>query len=126
MLVLVVAQITLAVYAFIYTGELASAAQKGFKTLWDDSVARPDDLKVLEAIHGIQRGLQCCGRTGSADWIERPGGVPSSCCADDENSCRAQNAFETGCESVLGELVSVSGKLIAWVAVVFAAFQVKI
>lgn len=126
MLVLVIAQIVLAVYAFIYTDELARAAQKGFQSLWEDSQNRPDDLKVLEAIHGIQRGLHCCGRVGPIDWVTRPGGVPSSCCADDANSCNVLTAFQSGCESLLGDVVSGSGMLIAWIAVVFAAFEVKI
>lgn len=126
MLVLVIAQIVLAVYAFMYTDELASAAKKGFKGLWDNSVANPEDRKVLEAIHGIQRGLQCCGRAGPTDWILRPGGVPSSCCEDGVNSCNVLNAFKSGCESLLGDVVSSSGMLIAWIAVVFAAFEVRI
>jgi Tetraspanin family len=83
----------------MYTDELANASRKGFQTLWDDSIARPDDRKVLEAIHGIQRGLHCCGRTSSSDWLVR-GGVPTSCCEDGVNSCNVGNAFPQGCETV--------------------------
>ena len=123
---LVVGQIVLAVYAFMYTEELANIGRKGFKTLWEDSVNRPDDRAVLEAIHGIQRAGRCCGRTGPGDWTSRPGGVPSSCCEDGANSCTALTAFSTGCETFLGDVVTTSGLWIAWIAVVFAAFEVRI
>lgn len=126
MLVLVICQVVIAVYAFMYTSDLADMGRKGFKTLWDDMVARPDDRKVLEAIHGIQRGLHCCGRNGPSDWMGRPGDVPSSCCEDGVNSCNVGNAFQTGCEALIGDVVAGSGMLIAWIAVVFAAFEVRI
>jgi hypothetical protein len=118
--VLVVAQIVIAVYAFIYTEELATAARSGFRTLWDDQ-----DRKALEAVNGIQRSLQCCGYEGPADWALR-GGVPASCCADGTASCNVGNAFPKGCGSLLFDLVSGSGMLIAWIAIVFAAFEVRI
>lgn len=111
----------------MYTDELAEMGQKGFRTLWEDSLNRPNDRAVLEAIHGIQRGLHCCGRTGPNDWLNRPGdGIPTSCCQDGANSCNAQTAFQAGCETVLGDVVVGSGLLIAWIAIVFAAFEVRI
>lgn len=123
LLVLVILQIVLAVYAFIYTEELARAASKGFDTLWNDMVQRQDQ-KSIEAIHGIQRGLQCCGRSGAADWTTLPGGVPSSCCADG-TTCSASTAFDRGCGNLLFDVVNGSGMLIAWIAVSFAAFEVS-
>jgi hypothetical protein len=125
LLVLVVAQFVLAGYAFIYADKLAEIGQKGFEKLWEDSVKRPDDLNTLKAIHGIQRGLQCCGRTGPSDWANRPFPFPESCCKEDVTTCTVQTAFDTGCEEVLGEVVVLSGLLIAWIAMMFALFEVR-
>lgn len=83
------------------------------------------DVKFTEAINGIQRALVCCGRTGPADWSPRA--IPSSCCADGTTgTCTIANAFPTGCSQVLFDGVNSSGMLIAWIAAVFAAFEVRI
>lgn len=124
LLVLVVAQIVLAVYAFMYTEELANASRNGFNKLWAD-MATNNNAGSREAIYGIQRGLQCCGQAGPADWTSALGGVPNSCCASDQATCNASNAFQKGCGNLLFDAVNGSGMLIAWVAVVFAGFEVK-
>lgn len=123
LLVLVIAQIVLAVYAFMYTDELANASRKGFETLWDQMVR--GDVPAREAINGIQRGLQCCGRAGPSDWTSALGNIPSSCCADGSATCNAANAFPKGCADLLTSGVQASGMLIAWIAIVFAAFEVS-
>jgi Tetraspanin family len=120
LLVLVVGQIVIAVYAFMYTEELATAARKGFRVLWDSP-----DQKDLGAVHGIQRGIQCCGYEGPRDWASRPGGIPTSCCAADATTCSEVNAFQKGCGTLLFDMVSASGMLIAWIAIVFGAFEVR-
>ena len=112
----------------MYTEDLARAAEKGFTTLWRDSVERPNDQAVLQAIFGIQRGIHCCGQNGPNDWTARPGfSVPDSCCEEGTatGTCNASNSFQSGCSQVLFELVKDSGLLIAWIAVSFAAFEVR-
>lgn len=116
-------QIVLAVYAFIYTDELANAAQNGFQKLWDDMLN--GDQKSTEAIHGIQRGLQCCGVNSAVDWTTNGRDVPTSCCVEGVNSCNPVTSFSSGCGKLLHGAVSGSGMLIAWIAIVFAAFEVK-
>jgi len=122
LLVLVVGQIVLAVYAFMYTTELGTAAQNGFQTLWNDMLTN-NSRKSTEAIYGIQRALQCCGNQGHADWSANGLQIPLSCCAEGSTSCGAPTAFTSGCGPVLYDLVSSSGLLIAWIAVSFAAFE---
>lgn len=104
--VLVVLQIVLAVYAFMYTEELATAARNGFNQMWNQR----NDMKMSQAIDGIQQGLQCCGRNGPGDWS---GAIPNSCCAGNV-SCSQNTAFKSGCSDVLFDLVNASGLLIAW------------
>lgn len=53
--VLVVSQVIVAVYAFLYTSDLAAAASAGFATLWNGM--NTGDIKSKEAINTIQRGV---------------------------------------------------------------------
>lgn len=111
----------------MYTEELASAASKGFDTLWNNMSG--SDQKSLEAVHGIQRGLQCCGRNSPADWLALPppqNVIPASCCADGATICTQPNAFTKGCGQLLFDTVNSSGMLIAWIAIVFGAFEVRL
>lgn len=116
LLVLVVGQIVLAVFAFLYTSDLATAAQNGFGKLWDNR----SDPGTQQAIDGIQKALQCCGNSSPSDWGQS---IPSSCCAEGTTTCLLSGAHPTGCRVKLYDIVSDSGMLIAWVAVVFGAFE---
>jgi hypothetical protein len=115
LLVLVILQIVVAVFAFMYTGELANAARNGFDKLWQNK-DRDDQTKI--AIEGIQRGLRCCGSTGPSNWGLS---IPSSCC--DESVCTLLNSHQSGCGDLLYDFVSGSGLLIAWFAIVFAGIE---
>ena len=106
----------------MYTSDLGTAAKKGFATLWNDMTQ--NNRKSTEAIHGIQKALQCCGNTAATDWLSIEGGVPSSCCVEGANTCNELTAFSNGCGTQLYDIVSSSGKLIAWIAVSFAVFEV--
>lgn len=105
----------------MYTSELGKAAQDGFTALWNQ-MRQDNNMKSAEAINGIQRALQCCGNTGPLDWGLS---VPSSCCDEGANVCTIVNAFPKGCSTQLYDLVSTSGMLIAWISIVFAAFEVR-
>lgn len=120
MLVLVVGQIIIAVYAFLYVEDLGKAAQRGFDKLWNDMATNNNEMS-RQAIYGIQQGLQCCGSSAADNW-NLHGGIPASCCAGG-TECLAGNAFKIGCRQQLFDVVSVSGLLIAWVSIVFAAIE---
>lgn len=107
----------------MYSEELASAAQNGFDKLWR-SMSNGDG-GATEAIYGVQRGLQCCGNSGPLDWTLLLRTIPPSCCDESAATCSILNAFKTGCGQVLFDTVNSSGMLIAWIAVVFGAFEVS-
>lgn len=102
----------------MYTSELATAAQDGFVKLWDNRA----DPGTRQAIDGIQKALQCCGSNNPSDWGQS---IPLSCCAEGTTQCLLGGAHPTGCRDKLYSLVRDSGMLIAWVAVVFGAFEVR-
>lgn len=53
--VLVVGQVIIAVFAFLYTSDLAAAASAGYAKLWNDM--NNGDIKSKEAINTLQRGV---------------------------------------------------------------------
>lgn len=114
LLILVVLQIVVAVFAFMYTEELANAAKDGFGRLFDDR----NNPSTAAAIDQIQRGLQCCGTTGPKSWDSN---IPPSCCA--EATCTIANSHPNGCSTMLADIVSGSGLLIAWFAIIFAGIE---
>lgn len=114
LLVLVILQIVVAVFAFMYTADLANAAKDGFARLFDDRTTPATGA----AIDQIQIGLQCCGTTGPSSWGLNP---PASCCA--QAPCTLANSHPDGCSTKLADIVNGSGLLIAWVAIIFAGIQ---
>lgn len=116
LLVIIVLQIILAVFAFMYTEDLANAAYDGFNKLFNQAQSSQE---ARIAVEGIQRGLSCCGSTGPASWGAN---IPDSCCADG-SQCTIANSFPNGCASTIHEVVNTSGLLIAWFAVCFAGIQ---
>lgn len=120
--VLVILQIVVAVYAFLYTEDVANSMSRAFDDLWNSM--NNNDAAAREAVNGIQRALQCCGRTGPSDWTNSSAGqIPTSCCNDGLTTCTAATAFPNGCGTVLHDAVYGSGMLIAWIAVVFGALE---
>ena len=113
-MVLVILQIVVAVFAFMYTADLANAAKDGFQRLFDDR----NTPATGAAIDQIQRGLQCCGTTGPATWGTS---IPSSCCA--ETTCTIANSHPKGCSTLLYDFVNGSGLLIAWFSIIFAGIE---
>lgn len=124
MFLLVVLQIVIAVFAFMYTEEVATAARKGFETLWDSMINGSNEGTV--SVNGIQKALRCCGKTGPINWTTALKPIPSSCCeSGDTCSILTGNVFTDGCGDRLFELVNGSGMLIAWIALVFGALEVS-
>lgn len=109
-------------YAFLFTSDLAQIANDGFGTLWENRNKNPNDEKLNQAIDGIQRALQCCGHNGPQDWGLL---VPASCCDEGTSTCTVLNAFPKGCGQLMSDFVMTSGNWIAWIAIVFAGFEVS-
>lgn len=115
LLVLVVLQVVLAVFAFLYTSTLAALAYEGFNKLFDQAQSSQEARMAVES---IQKGFSCCGSSGPSSWSS----IPDSCCAAG-TQCTISNSFENGCADTISQWVEDSGLLIAWFAVSFAAIQ---
>jgi len=124
LLVLVVGQIIIAVFAFLYNSDLADAAENGFEKLWNDMTQQSDE-KSSQAIFGIQTALHCCGNNAPVDWTDASLAIPKSCCSDLSETCNASTPgfYNKGCGSTLNNLVTTLGSWIAWVALISGAFD---
>lgn len=116
LLVIVVLQVVLAVFAFLYTSTLSTMAYDGFNRLF---IQAQQNQEARMAVESIQRQFSCCGSDGPASWGVN---IPDSCC-DAGTQCSISNSFQTGCATTIQGWVEGSGLLIAWFAVVFAAIQ---
>lgn len=125
--VLLVLQVVAAVFAFVYTDDLAQIGEDGFTELFRNAQRNPGDVKYNEAVNGIQRALQCCGMDGPSDWLRPPSTtIPLSCCEDrSSGSCPLNQAFPRGCNKELRNVVTSNGIMIAWVSAGFALFLVR-
>lgn len=108
----------------MYTEDLATAAKKGFASIWNQL---SNDPKGQDGVNRIQSALHCCGNVGPADYTAALRPIPPSCCPGNSNSCSviSTDLFRQGCGEALFELVNSSGMLIAYIAIVFGAFEVN-
>jgi len=124
LLLLVIIQVILAVFAFMYTEDLANAAEKGFTNLWNE-MDSGTERNSSERINSIQSHMHCCGKQGPNDWLNDGRPIRPSCCSSGLDTCNINSTdlFHEGCGPVLFDLVNASGLLIAWIAIVFGAFE---
>ena len=86
LLILVIGQIIIAAFVFVYNDDVIKATDKGFDRLWQ---SRSVPVSI-QAIDGIQRTLQCCGKSSFLDY---GASVPASCCDKDSQFCNALTRF---------------------------------
>jgi len=115
LMVMLIAQIVLAIIVFVYIGDLQEATRPVIRQLW----GRHGEPAGRQIWDGIQQTLQCCGLNNALEWgID----VPNSCCANG-GSCSAATAFPVGCESALFDFIATSGNIIGAVALGVAGIE---
>jgi CD63 antigen len=115
LMIMLIAQIALAIVVFVYIGDLQQATQPIIAKLWD----RRHEEAGRQIFDGIQTTLQCCGLDRTDDW---GGSVPNSCCPGN-NACTPSGAFQTGCRSALNDFIYTSGNIIGAVALGVAGIE---
>jgi len=115
LMILLLAQIVLAIVVFVYIGDLQEATRPVIRQLW----TRHQETAGRQIWDGIQQALQCCGLNNAAEWVPD---IPSSCCPG-TGFCNAQSAFKTGCETAVIDFISTSGNIIGAVALGVAGIE---
>jgi CD63 antigen len=114
LMVMLLAQIVLAIVVFVYIGDLQEAVRPVLQRMWDQ---KQTNLQVWD---GIQNTLQCCGLNTAAEWGTA---IPPSCCADGGSTCSVINAFNVGCSSAVNDFIKTSGNIIGAVALGVAGIE---
>lgn len=115
LMLILIAQIVLAIVVFVYIGDLQEATNKALVRLWNNR----NNQGNQQVWDNIQRGLTCCGLNNAAEW----GTVPSSCCAPDTQVCTEFNAFSKGCGGAVNDFIGTSGNIIGAVALGVAGIE---
>ncbi|KAB0794367.1 hypothetical protein PPYR_11206 [Photinus pyralis] len=121
LLVILIAQIAVGIYAFIQTKETSfkeSDVQSGFAKLISDYGIKT----TKEAVDFVQEELKCCGAKDKNDWHSQ---IPASCCkgVQDPNYCPADKAYSSGCGEELYNFLIKSFNIIGIVIIVIAAVE---
>lgn len=115
LMIMLLAQIVLAIVVFVYIGDLQTATHDVLARLWANR-ATGGNPQVWD---NIQSTLKCCGFNGPSDWAPT---IPPSCCASG-NACLITDAFGTGCNSAVNEFIGTSGNIIGAVALGVAGIE---
>jgi hypothetical protein len=119
LLIIVVLQVLLAIFVFVYNDDIQKAAYQGWDRLWAGRQATDLNQRTIDQ---IQRQIQCCGSNGSFDYGVN---VPASCCSPDASFCNTILSYQTGCRSQIKGLVQNSAQWIAYLSIVMAVIEVK-
>uniref|UniRef100_A0A182WJS1 Tetraspanin n=1 Tax=Anopheles minimus TaxID=112268 RepID=A0A182WJS1_9DIPT len=115
LILLVIAQIVIAVLVFVFVGDVTVALKKSFESIFQNR----DNQVNADLIDSIQRNLECCGKTSFLDY-----GVnfPQSCCSTAGNAPLCV-PFATGCLSRMSSFLDSAGNIVAWVSLGVAAVE---
>lgn len=115
LMILLIAQIVLAIVVFVYIGDIQTATEKVIRRLWETR----HNEGGTQVWDGIQQTLSCCGLENASQWSP----IPSSCCEGNTNTCTAQTAFQTGCRVALNDFIYTSGNIVGAVALGVAGIE---
>jgi len=116
LMILLIAQIVLAIVVFVYIGDIQEATRKVISRLWDTR----QNEGGAQVWDGIQQTLQCCGLENASQWGITP---PNSCCASGTSLCTLGTAFNTGCRVALNDFIYTSGNIVGAVALGVAGIE---
>lgn len=118
LLTVVVLQVLLAIFVFLYNTDIQQAAFKGWDRLW----LGKDNPLNNQTISQIQKTIECCGSSAPIDYGSNP---PISCCPQNADICTTQLEFKIGCRQQIKNVIESSSSLIAYMSIVMAAFEVN-
>ncbi|XP_052862426.1 CD63 antigen-like isoform X1 [Anopheles cruzii] len=116
LILLVIAQIVIAVLVFVFIGDVTEAIQKGFERVFN---ARDQNAINADLVNTIQANLECCGKTSFLDWGVS---IPQSCCSS-SGTAPLCVPFVTGCVNRLADFLDSAGNVVAWVSLGVAGVE---
>lgn len=119
LLVIVVLQVLLAIFVFVYNNDIQEAAYRGWDRLWAGRQVADINQKTIDQ---IQRAIQCCGNYAPIDYGAIP---PASCCSTDADQCNFLYSYQTGCRPQINYMIKNSSQWIAYMSIAMAIVEVN-
>jgi CD63 antigen len=116
---IVVLQVLLAIFVYVYNQDIENAASKGWDRLWRG--AQQSELN-RQAIDQIQRTIECCG---SNTFLDYGVSIPASCCPSDAQFCNQLTSYKIGCKLQIRNAVQNSASWIAYTSIAMAIIEVN-
>ncbi|XP_070504037.1 23 kDa integral membrane protein-like isoform X2 [Chironomus tepperi] len=116
LLTVIVLQVLLAIFVFVYNTDIQIAAVKGWDRLW---IGKENPLNT-QTINQIQKTIECCGSSAPHDYGTT---FPKSCCPQTADICTTQLTFKIGCKQQIKETIENSSSLIAYMSIAMAVFE---
>jgi len=117
LLAVIILQVLLAIFVFVYNQDIQQAAFKGWDRLW---AGRQISELNRQAIDQIQRTIECCGSTTFLDYGIQ---IPNSCCPTDAQVCNQLTSYHTGCKPQIKHVIENSATWIAYLSIAMAIVE---
>jgi hypothetical protein len=116
---IIVLQVLLAIFVFVYNKDIQQAAFKGWDRLWSGRIQSEINVKV---INEIQKNMECCGSNSFLDYGIN---VPRSCCNPDVEFCSQLTSYRTGCRNQIRNYFENYSSWIAILSIAMAIVEVS-
>lgn len=117
LMVLVLFQVMLACFIFLFVEDIQQDSGRSFGRMWRSRISSRTSRMMIDM---IQENLECCGSENAFDYLVD---VPKSCCNRDIDVCTRDLAYNIGCRNHLQESIKSSAKVIAYMCLVTALFE---
>lgn len=118
MMVLVLLQVMLACFIFLFIDDIQKDTGRSFNKLWR---TRGTSLNSMMMVDMIQENLECCGSNNLFDYSEFS--IPPSCCKKTVERCTRELSYGVGCKNHLSESIKSSASLISYMCLGTAIFE---
>lgn len=117
LLVLVLFQVILASFIFLFVDDIQKDTSRTFSKMWRSRVTSSDSQMMIDM---IQENLECCGLSGSSDYTLET--LPKTCCKPN-SLCNHRTAFNIGCKAHLEISIKNSSQMISYICIATAIFE---
>lgn len=117
LMVLVLFQVMLACFIFLFVEDIQQDSGRSFGRMWRSRISSPTSRMMIDM---IQENLECCGSENAFDYLLD---IPKSCCKRDIDKCTRDFAHNIGCRNHLQESIKTSAKVIAYMCLGTALFE---
>lgn len=118
LMVLVLFQVILACFIFLFIDDIQKDTDRSFNKLWRSRANSKNSRMMLDM---IQENLECCGSNNYFDYtLDR---IPPSCCKRDVERCTHELSYNIGCKLHLQESIRSSATTISYMCLVTAIVE---